>query len=284
MSSKVFAPGHITGFFSPSDNLLDMEKIGSKGAGFSVKLGVYAEVEVEGKGWKIYVNDKQSSFMVVEKAISSMAKGGTIRIKTELPFSQGFGMSGACALASAIGACAEMELPRENAVKAAHVAEVFCRTGLGDVVAQSIGGFETRIEPGLPPTGKIVKKTEEKEVVLGISGSPLITPNILADPSVSEWIKLVGQDCMDDFLPENGFNRFCDISKRFALETKFMRSRIEELLLKVEDLGNGSMSMIGNSVFLIGDTGKIYDFLVEKLGSERVYLTAVDNKGARLVD
>ncbi len=284
MSSTAFSPGHITGFFVPSENLSNMEKIGSRGAGVSIQLGAYAEVDVKGATWEIELNGKRSSFMVVEKAVSSLAKGGTIKINTELPFSQGFGMSGACALSAAMGVCAEVGISREKAVISAHVAEVFCRTGLGDVVGQSTGGFEVRIKPGIPPHGKIMKRVEKKDIVIGVTGSPLITPNILSDPSISEWIKLVGEDCMDDFLPDNGFKLFCELSKRFALETRFMRRNIEQILNEVEDIGVGSMSMIGNSIFLVGDTELLYERLVDTLGAENVYLTSIDNEGARLVD
>ncbi len=284
MSSTSFSPGHVTGFFVPSENLSDMEKIGSRGAGFCTKLGVYSEVEVGGTGWDIYVNDEKTSFMVVEKAVCSLASGGEIRIKTELPFSQGFGMSGACALSSAMSICQEVGLDKSKAVRAAHVAEVFCRTGLGDVLAQSVGGFETRIKPGLPPDGKIISKREDRDLVIGITGSRLVTPDILSDPSVSEWIKLVGEDCMDDFLPKSDFETFCEQSKRFALETRFMRTDIEDILSGVDDMGTGSMSMIGNSIFLVGKTDLLYDHLIEVLGPEKVYLTSIDNKGARIVD
>ncbi len=281
MSSQAFAPGHITGFFVPSDNLSDMERIGSTGAGFSVKLGARAQANVGGSDWDIYVNGVHTAFSVVEKAICGLARGGTVDITTELPFSQGFGMSGACALSSALAVCEEMDLPRERAVRAAHLAEVFCRTGLGDVVAQSVGGFETRLKPGLPPFGEIVSRCEEREVVLGVSGGPLITPDVLGDPSFSEWIRMIGEECMEDHRPDNGMEKFCELSKRFALETQFMRDDIKEILSHVEGIGMGSMSMIGNSVFLIGNTDEIHEYLVDRLGKERVYLTSIDNQGAR---
>ncbi len=281
MTSKAFAPGHITGFFIPSENLLNMEEIGSKGSGFSVKLGVHAEVDVDESGWDIYLDGKLTSLMVVEKAVSALAQGGTIRLKTELPFSQGFGMSGACALSSALAVCKEMDHPKEKALTAAHVAEVFCRTGLGDVIAQSVGGFEVRMKPGLPPHGKIVKKEEERDVVLGITGSQLITPDILSDPSISEWIKLAGEGCMKDFLPKWDFETFCELSRRFATETQFIRGDMDDIFEAVEDHGKGSMSMIGNSVFLVGDTEKLNDILKDMLGPDNVYTTSIDNHGAR---
>ena len=140
MTSKAFCPAHITGFFSlPLDSEEMGEKEGSRGAGFSLELGATAEVELDKRGWDIVVNGEPTSFMVVEKTVFNFASGGSIDIETDLPFSQGFGMSGACALAAGTALLEELGEDTERALSAAHKAEMFCRTGMGDVLAQYTG-------------------------------------------------------------------------------------------------------------------------------------------------
>ncbi|MBS3781924.1 MAG: hypothetical protein KGY68_04880, partial [Candidatus Thermoplasmatota archaeon] len=214
MTTKAFCPAHITGFFSLP---LDLEKMGdqegSRGAGFSVELGVRAEAELGDDEWNIVVNGEHISFMVVEKTVYNFAEGGTIKIETDLPFSQGFGMSGACALASGTAVLEELGEELEGALPAAHKAEMFCRTGMGDVLAQYHGGFEIREKGGLPPHGEIDVKEIDREMVLAIAGDPLSTPDILRDPFMAGWINAVGEDIMDEFLPDDGFDRFLELSR-----------------------------------------------------------------------
>ncbi len=281
MTSKAFCPAHVTGFFTVSEHHFQLEKVGSRGAGFSLDMGAYTEVDVGGNDWEITVNGEKSSFLLVEKVLGNFAPGGRVKINTDVPFSQGLGMSGACALSAGLAVCAETGGEKEEAIRQAHNAEVFCRTGLGDVIAQSIGGFEVRLKEGLPPYGKIQKTEIEKEIVIAIMGQPLITTNVLTDAGLSEWIRMIGGECMDKFLPENGFDRFLDISYHFAEETKFVKGPVRKAFQVADQYGKGSMCMIGNSVFFVGDTDKLYEVLSEV--TDRVFVANIDNQGARLI-
>ncbi len=285
MTTKAFCPAHITGFFSLP---LDVEKMGdkegSRGAGFSIELGAKAEVDLGEDGWSIEVNGEPTSFMVVEKTVYNFAEGGTIKIETDLPFSQGFGMSGACALASGTALLEELGDDLKGALPAAHQAELFCRTGMGDVVGQYHGGFEIRLKGGLPPHGEIKVSELDEEVILAIAGDPLSTPDILRDPFMAGWINAVGEDIMDEFLPENGFERFLELSLKFAEETKFPKEGVKSALKIGSEAGKGSMAMIGNSVFFVGETEKLKSIMVEEFGEENVFLTRIDNEGVRILD
>ena len=97
------------------------------------------------------------------------------------------------------------------------------------------------------------------------------------------WINAVGEDLMDEFLPENGFERFLELSHRFADETEFPKEGVENLLEVCEGVGKGSMAMIGNSVFFVGDTEELEELMIEKVGEENVYVTKIDNEGVRLL-
>lgn len=285
MTRKAFCPGHITGFFTLTDsNKKPMNRTGSRGAGFSIGLGATAEVNVGEKGWVIEVDGERTAFPTVEKTLYNIAHGGEVLITTDIPFSQGFGMSGACALASGMAALEDLGEDPSKALEHAHSSEVFCRTGLGDVVAQSLGGFETRIKEGLPPDGEIKKQKIEREVVIAVLGQPLITPDILSDPLLSEWIKLFGNECMEEFLPENGFDKFLDLSLQFAEDTKFIKEQVGDAIDALRGTAKGSMAMIGNSAFFFGDTDEIIEILEEQTDPDNIYLTSIDNEGARIID
>ncbi len=284
MTSKAFCPAHITGFFTVSENHLNPEMVGSRGAGFSIDLGAHAEVEVGGTDWIITVNGDRTSFLLVEKIMRKFALSGRVDIITDVPFSQGLGMSGACALSAGLAVCAETGHPREDAVREAHKAEIFCRTGLGDVIAQSVGGFEVRLKEGLPPHGEIKKFELERELVIAVLGQPLLTANILTDGVLTEWINMIGGDCMDEFMPDNGFDRFLEMSYRFAQETEFIKGPVRRAFDESREFGKGSMCMIGNSVFFDGDTDILYDIFSDLNGNNNVFIVNIDNQGARLVD
>ncbi|MFW5945279.1 MAG: pantoate kinase [Candidatus Natronoplasma sp.] len=284
MTTKAFCPAHITGFFSlPLDSEEMGDKEGSRGAGFSIELGATSEVEVDGKGWNIFVNGEPTSFMPVEKTVYNFAEGGTIEIETDLPFSQGFGMSGACALASGTAVLKELGEDTEKALSAAHKAEMFCRTGMGDVVGQYHGGFEIRVKGGLPPHGEIKVNKIDREAVIAIAGNPLLTPDVLRDPFMAGWINAVGEDIMDVFLPEDGFDRFLELSRRFAEETEFPKEKVEKLLESGNEVGKGSMAMIGNSVFFFGDTDELKNVLIDDVNEDDIYITDIDNEGVRVI-
>ncbi len=284
MTSKAFCPAHITGFFTVSENHLDPEMVGSRGAGFSIDMGAHAEVDVGGTGWSITVNGKRSSFLLVEKVVRYFAPGGSVDIITDVPFSQGLGMSGACALSVGLAVCAEIGRPREDAVREAHRAEVFCRTGLGDVVAQSQGGFEVRLKEGLPPNGEIKKIEIEKELVIAVLGQPLLTADVLNDLALTGWVNMIGGDCMADFITDKSFDNFLELSNRFAHETEFIKGPVRHALMEAQDIGKGSMCMIGNSVFFTGDINKLYQTFADLTGHKNVFIVKIDNNGARLVE
>lgn len=284
MSTRAFCPGHITGFFTIYDDSNDFKDIGSRGAGFCISLGASAAVEIDGEGWDIMVNGEKSSFLVVEKTLLNLGRGGTVTLDTDLPFSQGFGMSGACSLSAALAACEEVGLDHDEGLRAAHSAEVFCRTGLGDVIAQYEGGFEVRNKAGLPPHGEIVRSDLDQEVIVAVLGSPLITPDILSDVTIKGWIEAIGGELVDEFSVEDGFDDFIELSYRFASEARFLKRLHKNMLEKTGDHGKGSMSMIGNSVFLIGDIDRLMDIAEEETSPESVYLTEVDNEGARITE
>ncbi|MBN1538659.1 MAG: hypothetical protein JW939_00815 [Candidatus Thermoplasmatota archaeon] len=115
-----FCPGHITGFFSVHDQAGDVLARGSRGAGVNLSLGAVTAVsmkppclkEIEGplvlklavKGVNDFKVDPRIYGSVVESLLPSKGAGWEVNVRTtlQLPVGQGFGMSGAGALATAV--------------------------------------------------------------------------------------------------------------------------------------------------------------------------------------
>ena len=106
--SGAFAPGHVTGIFRPDAESHDPRGRGSVGAGVVLELGAWAEacftpgparrVRLTGDGpgpWPI-------SEDVARRLASRLSGTVTVRLAHELPVGQGFGMSAAGALATAL--------------------------------------------------------------------------------------------------------------------------------------------------------------------------------------
>jgi len=158
MKGIAFAPGHVSAFFEPIYSGSDLDRSGSRGAGIALSLGAISQVTVEPAPQStiaVQINGKPSDAPVTKMALSYLLGDTpfaiTVNTMLDLPVSQGFGMSAAGALSSTIALADLLNLPRENAVKAAHYAEILSHTGLGDVIASDFGGIEIRQQAGLPP-------------------------------------------------------------------------------------------------------------------------------------
>lgn len=120
MRGMGFCPGHITGFFSIHDDIKDILARGSRGAGVNLALGAFSAVsltppqETDGedpisfkiavKGVNEFKVDPRIYGSVVESLLPDRGRGweAKVRVNLQLPVGQGFGMSGAGALSTAI--------------------------------------------------------------------------------------------------------------------------------------------------------------------------------------
>ncbi|MFO8051912.1 MAG: hypothetical protein R6V01_09495 [Thermoplasmatota archaeon] len=115
-----FCPGHITGFFSVHDKAKEIMSRGSRGAGVDLSLGAMSNLvlvppEKEGSResmtLKLAVNgvsdfepDARIYGSVLEQLLPDKGKGweARLRVTLQLPVGQGFGMSGAGAMSTAV--------------------------------------------------------------------------------------------------------------------------------------------------------------------------------------
>lgn len=286
MESIAFAPGHISGFFLPVYHE-DIYKTGSIGAGINVDAGVISNVKLTkatSQKVDIFFNGKKSSSSVIQLAVQQLIKDEKMQLKInvdiQLPVSQGFGMSAASALSTSYAIADLLNLPLTEAVKAAHFAEVTLRTGLGDVLASSIGGIEIRSKAGIPPWGVIDHIHDSGEIIICVVDSILSTKEILDNDKIQKNIQSLGKNCMDELLVDPTLKTLFKVSEWFTRNSQLASTKVIEAIDAVKPYGMASMCMLGNSVYAMGDSKKISHVLSD-FGS--VQVCNIDDKGARIL-
>ncbi|RLF50449.1 MAG: hypothetical protein DRN11_04630 [Thermoplasmata archaeon] len=273
MKVVAYAPCHITGFFQIcfSD---DYAKTGSEGAGISISLGSIAEIK-ESK--KFILEGNIGKGEVTKHAIQSLTNETfQIKIKNQLPLSQGFGVSASSSLAACLGIAHLLDMPYKKALEAVHKAEIKNKTGLGDAIASFIGGLEIREKAGLQ--GKIRKIDCEAKLILAIIGKKLETKKILKNEKIIAKINEVGEECLKEFITKPSLEKFFDLSLRFSYETGLANEKMQKILNKANKIGKASMTMLGNSIFALYSKE-----MKEFLSSYKIYECFIDNYGARIL-
>jgi len=273
MKVIAFSPAHITGFFEICHSEDDKKK-GSRGVGMSISLGSYAIAE---KSYRMEIKGNVGKGEVTKEALKNLGiKGIRVKIKNDLPFSQGFGISASSSLAAAVAACHLFGIPEERAIEASHVAEIRKKTGLGDVVAAYAGGVEIRKEAGLK--GKIEKMVCREKLIIAIVGEEIETRDILSNEGMMYKINEVGNECIKEFLMKKTLENFFDLSVKFSIETGLASEKMQKILKEANKIGRAAMCMLGNSIVAI------YSKEMKKyLSRYENYTCFIDNEGARLL-
>ncbi len=257
---KAFAPGNISCIFS-------IEKNGSKGVGFTVNKGVVVSVKrlsIKNKpSTKIYFNNKAMKFNTVLSVVDKLnqkKESLEIRIKSDLPLSIGFGVSGACALATAyaLNRLFNLRKSKIELAKIAHDAEVINGTGLGDVVNQFYGGFLIKFKPSYE---FVVNRVhfDGKNIYYKVF-SRLDTKKVITNNSIKDKISKAGLNSlkqikkviMDKKISKKRLSKkVINISLYFSIESGLLKDKKVKSLIKeiMEKGGNASMIMLGNAVF-----------------------------------
>jgi len=286
MRKAAFCPGHITGFFEicRSDKLLST---GSRGAGFCLTLGATSAVNTadsERQSIQVSINGRESVASVTKHSLRYLAEQERLRISVsttlDLPVSQGFGMSAAGSLSASLALADILGKSRQKAFEAAHIAEVERGGGLGDISALHRGGVTVRKKAGLPPIGKVLRIDGEPEVVLCVVGRRMLTKSVLTNPAKARAINATGSRKVDELLKKPSIYRFMELSAQFTQESGLASRRILDVMSAASKLGMASMSMLGSSVFAVGDTTGLSRVLSD-FGD--TYVCRVDIRGPRLL-
>ena len=284
--AKAFCPGHITGFFEIC-RTEDPLTTGSRGAGMCLSLGATSTVEiVDAKRQRIdiSIDGKVSKAEVTRDAVERLIDSRPVHVKIstqlDLPVSQGFGMSAAGALSAALGVSSIIGHPRQKAFEAAHIAEIVKGGGLGDVSALHAGGITIRRKPGLPPIGKVIRIDGRPDLVLCVVGRKMLTKSVLGDPDMQRIINSNGSKKVDELVRKPTLENLMDLSYDFAVGSGLATGRTLDAMNAGSEVGRASMSMLGNSVFSVGDVAGL-ERILSDLG--RTYRCAVDVIGPRIL-
>ena len=251
-----FAPGNVSGVFKiiPHESPAQMHSLG---LGFTVTDGVEVEVATTAGETAVYFNGEAIDFPTVNCLMDKLTPEPVVaRIESTLPLSSGFGLSGACALASAYALNKLFELchSEESLAMMAHVAEVENLTGLGDVCAQYHGGCLVKLTPGQPLAAKALPIAEQP-VYYRYFG-PIRTRDVLADAeqvrrinaAADAALAALGDLCAQESVDMDDCIRVC---RQFADNSGLVRDgRVRSLIEEIERTGGAaSMIMLGNAVF-----------------------------------
>ncbi len=300
ISAQAFVPGHITGLFRIYDESLDPLLRGSRGAGFSITTGTTTTVKISEQTKPTitieYNNVKIDAMVtktVVERLIKSQKTTLSVEVKhqSELPIGVGYGASGAGALgtALALSSLLDSDYNYTTAAQHAHCSEVLNRTGLGDVIAQTVGGLEVRTKPGAPGIGfakNIPYDTNQSVVLAGATSSEI--KKALTNPRAREKINLHGDTLIDFIIDSPSQKRIVEASKKFAKATGLTTLRIDNAISELESSGfdMASMVMLGDSVFCFCDDAHVSEvrrILSDYWKSEEISVSKISSSGGVLL-
>ncbi len=250
--TKAFSPGNITCFFAIVPNKDPLKK-GSLGVSFAVDKGAIVDV-VKSEKNEIIVNSVKKRFPTVETALRFLTKEPLkIDIKTQLPIGCGYGMSGACTLATvfAVDRLLMLGKTKNQLGLIAHKAEVINNTGLGSVTAEFLGGIGIRDKKGAPLSAKILNI--DRKVVYYKSFGPLNTKKIITSEEMRERINQYGMKSIKKINSNKKLKMkdLIKLSREFAEKTGLLKDRrLVKLIKNIEKKkGAASMNMLGNSIF-----------------------------------
>jgi pantoate kinase len=297
--ARAVVPGHITGLFRIHDDCEDILQCGSTGAGFCTAAGTLTSVEIRDSitpQIKVEYNEKPIDGPVTKAVIERLNRDFDcsydvlVRHDSSLPIGVGWGASGAGALGTAIAYASLIsdDISTIQASQYAHAAEVESRTGLGDVIAQTYGGFEIRYKPGAPGVGKLQKIPVDIEYQIVLAGGTgLVTSKILTDPSKREKINKVGDSLISDLLENPTVSNFVENSRKFSSEIGLQSDRISTTLDQLEnnDIDSG-MVMLGDSIFCLcvnnSEVDTAIDIVSKYWDSTEIITTSITDTGGGL--
>jgi len=294
MRGLAFCPAHVTGFFKADLEQQKPEEMGSLGAGFSIKDGVTTTANVEysdSNDFQIHVSGYETdntdvSEYVIKEFQKLVDKKFHLNVHHDIsiPIGYGLGCSGAVALslAFALNQALDTKLNKEDVGKIAHKAEIYCKTGLGDVIGSFYGGFEIRTKPGAPGIGALKKFDADFKVII-VCFSPVSTKKFL-DENLA-MINGLGGKMVDKLILTNDYEEFQDMSVQFAKYVKIMTPKMDSVISKLNQIGvKCGVALFGETIFTLVSKEKEAQVLeiLKKYDNNILIQSEIDNVGARL--
>jgi pantoate kinase len=265
----VYSPSSITAFF-------EIEENGSRGVSISLDKGVTTRVS-DGDG--IFFNGKKIENSIQQTVLDVMNKSARIETFSELPVSQGFGVSAGAGLSTAYALNEFYNFNKSDLelAKIVHEIEIKKRTGLGDICAQFYGGVLWRQKPGFQ---EVTKMLFEDRIIIAVVGNPIVTKDVIENRKNIETINKAGRLCFSKMFPEISFKDIIRLGRKFSEDSGLVVGQVKSALQDGDKYGTVSMAMLGNTVYGIGNIEKLsevwYDY-------GKVFVLAIDENGARVV-
>jgi len=278
ISARAFAPAHISGIF-----IIDIKKdpihSGSMGAGICLEDGSVTTV-LPAKETAIKINGEANQAATTLSAIRLLTeKPVLVETTLSIPIGAGFGASAAGALSTALAVnkALSLDMTFNDLAKAAHIAEVKNRTGLGDVAGMICGGIDIRKHAGIPPVGSIDRIPCRNEIISWISFGAISTRSVISDDMKKKSINKAGRLRLKELIKKPTLDNFFRQSRAFAKEIDMISPQVRDAIEAVEAAGGiASQAMLGNTVFAINDNGALSGF-------GEVHTSRISHAGAHLL-
>jgi len=294
MRGVAFCPAHVTGFFKADVEQQKPELMGSLGAGFSIKEGVTTIVSVKNSNkndFQINISGYKTDNMdvskyVVNEFLKLTEQNYSVAVHHDIavPIGYGLGCSGAVALslAFALDQALGTKLSKEGIGKIAHIAEVSCKTGLGDVIGAFHGGFEIRTKSGAPGVGSLEKIDTHSKVII-ICFSPVSTKKFLDENLAT--INGLGGKMVNKLIQTKDYNEFQDMSVEFAKYVRIMTPTMDSVISELDSIDiKSGVALFGETIFTLVPEQKEDQVLeiFKRYDNGILIQSEIDNVGARL--
>lgn len=269
-SRTVYVPSGVSSFFEICDRSLDGRpiedplRVGARGGGFIIKKGTitvaYSSPQLQRD--EVLIGGRPSP-----EARTSLGVIDLIRKAFEIPpvkiahdvlppIGQGFGTSGAGALATsiAIADLFDLKFSLAKAAEFAHISEINNLTGLGTVIslASGTGAIGLVTEPGSYSVGRtdaILSNSDEFILVCAAFG-PIKKSSVLSDQKSRQRINEYGKSTLLKILEDPTPGRLLAESRIFSERTGLASSELLKLCNAGVESGavGAAPNMIGNAI------------------------------------
>ncbi len=268
---RVKVPLHVSGFWIPNYSLCPLIT-GSVGAGLLLRPALNAAALASGD--EALINNRkvpEELVMTIKRLIP--VNGVDLKARSAVELGEGYGLSAAILISLALSAMMRMGV-RADLIKAsriAHLAEVLCGTGLGDVIAEVEGSeLVVRVKPGPPGIGEVFNvRIKDSVAIETVRVGRLTTPVMLRD--LAEPITKYGRIAMSRFMRRPGLEEFLESSRLFSRLTGMlsadMELRIKELLKNLISSGCVIGYYVKKSLLTVVSGSECAEEVINKLSS-----------------
>ena len=178
----------------------------------------------------------------------------------QVPVGYGLGCSGAAALslAYALDEALSTKMGKTAAAKIAHISEIECGTGLGDVLASYHGGFEVRTSPGAPGIGMVKNIATDTDAAVTVMCMAPMPTNKLIKKDLTK-AGMLGEEMIQNLVKSKDYQHFQKMSLEFAECVEVITPKMRSVIDELQSAGIGcGVALFGETIFCITDKKSDY--------------------------